>query len=466
VDTGTDDIALVVGFFLSAVLAVLTYMAQSARLRSREIAVANQKLAEEIFERRRALDRLRALQEINLATTSTLNLQTILAVLLEKIGALLPTSDVMSIIFYDAETHGFTPVACRGMPQEEWKAMVADGTGTLAPRVVAAKAPIRARNLQTDAPENARRFARKHGLVSYLGLPLVAKGRVLGVLGVVTKKEHEFNDAEVELLTTLASQAAVAIDNSILYEETRKQAADLEKASKLQADFSAMIVHDLRAPLSNIMGVSEMMENGLFGAMNEEQKKWVGRIKNNGANLVNLVNDFLDLSKLEAGHLDLSREATDLKDLLHNAVENYLPAAKAKNISLTCESEPQLPQVHADPRRLDQLLNNLLSNALKFTGKGGTIQVRALPEDGMGIRVQVQDSGVGIARQEVVSLFEKYRQTTSGKMSAHKGTGLGLVICKMIVEAHGGKIWVESEEGKGTTFTFTLPFVESSQQSA
>jgi signal transduction histidine kinase len=181
---------------------------------------------------------------------------------------------------------------------------------------------------------------------------------------------------------------------------------------------------------------------------------------------VNLVNDFLDLSKLEAGHLDLSREATDLKDLLHNAVENYLPAAKAKNISLTCESEPQLPQVHADPRRLDQLLNNLLSNALKFTGKGGTIQVRALPEDGMGIRVQVQDSGVGIARQEVVSLFEKYRQTTSGKMSAHKGTGLGLVICKMIVEAHGGKIWVESEEGKGTTFTFTLPFVESSQQSA
>jgi signal transduction histidine kinase len=304
-------------------------------------------------------------------------------------------------------------------------------------------------------------FYRRNGLVSYLGVPLLAHERVLGVLVFLTREERAFDDDELSFLTTLAGQAAIAIHNSQLYEKTKKQALELEAASKLQADFSAMIVHDLRAPLSNILGISEMMEGGLVGEMNEDQKKWTVRIKHNVADLVELVNDFLDLSKLEAGRLDLSPEATDLEELFANAVETYLPAANAKNISLTYQSKARLPQVRADPRRLEQVLNNLLSNALKFTEAGGTIQIRALPEDGRGIKIQVQDSGVGIAQEEVGSLFEKYRQTTSGKISAHKGTGLGLVICKMIVEAHGGKIWAESEIGKGTTFTFTLPFGDS-----
>jgi signal transduction histidine kinase len=409
------------------------------------------------------MQRISALHDINLAATSTLDLQTMLSVLLDKIGALLPAVDVATFVyFYDAATDRLEPVTCKGIPEEEWKAMAADATDTLSYRVAGTKRPLRAQNLQTDAPEKAREFARKYGLVSYLGLPLIAKGRIAGVLALITKKEGDFNDDEMEFLKTLASQAAIAIDNSMLYEQTKKQAVELEKAGKLQADFSAMIVHDLRAPLSNILGIAEMMEGGLVGEMNKEQSKWTGRIKHNVANLMELVNDFLDVSKLEAGRLDLARETTDLAALLHATVENYLPAAKAKKIGLTYGSEAQLSKIHADPRRLEQVLNNLLGNALKFTGAGGTIQIYALPEDGTGIRVEVRDNGAGIAAEEVGTLFEKYRQTSSGKISASKGTGLGLVICKMIVEAHGGKIWVESEEGKGATFTFTLPFVKSS----
>ncbi|HEX9444872.1 MAG TPA: ATP-binding protein, partial [Candidatus Binatia bacterium] len=244
--------------------------------------------------------------------------------------------------------------------------------------------------------------------------------------------------------------------NSRLYRETKKQAAALERAGELQADFSAMIVHDLRAPLANIASSAAMMEAGYFGAVSEEQKKWTGKIKNNTASLVELVNDFLDLSKLEAGRLDLAREATDIDALLENAVENHLHTAKAKKIALAYRSEERLPRIHADPRRLDQVLANLLSNAVKFTPEGGAIQVRALAKDG-ALQIRVEDTGVGIDPGEIGGLFEKYRQSASGKTSAHKGTGLGLVICKMIVEAHGGRIWVESEAGKGTAFAFTLP---------
>jgi signal transduction histidine kinase/sensor domain CHASE-containing protein len=457
-DTEVDVIALIVGLLSSALLVIATYLAQTSRLRAREIAVSNQNLQREMDERRRALARLQALKEINVATTSTLDLPTILTVLLEKTSEIFPVAGAASIAFYNAETEGLEPVACRGMPAEEWKAMIANETNTRAHRVAGTKTPISARNLQTDAPEKSSEFGRKHGLVSYLGLPMMAKGRVLAVLSFVTKEAHEFSDEEIEFLMTLASETAIAIDNSKLYEQTKRQAEKLEEASKLQADFTAMIAHDLRSPLSNIMSIAEMMGGELFGTVNEEQKNWLNRMRNNATGLVQLVSDFLDISKLEAGRIELSRKPTNIEDLVQNTIEDHQPVAKSKRIDLICQIDASLPAIRADARRLDQVLNNLLSNALKFTGEGGAIQIRVRPENSSGVMVQVQDSGVGIPQNEIANLFQKYRQTSSAAVSAQKGTGLGLVICKMIVEAHGGKIWVESEEGKGAIFTFTLPF--------
>jgi signal transduction histidine kinase len=256
---------------------------------------------------------------------------------------------------------------------------------------------------------------------------------------------------------TVGHQLAIAIDNSSLYQQTKDQAAALDKANKMQADFTAMIAHDLRSPLSNSIAMSEMLLGGFFGSLNEEQKKWITKIETSSRNLVNLVSDFLDVSKLEAGRIDLKRQPVDLMNLIGDAVENYMAIAKNKRISLCSVVDPGLPQIFADPRRIEQVLGNLLSNAAKFTPEGGKIEVRACRDNHSGIRVQVSDDGVGISAEEMGSLFQKYCQTSSGMYSKHNGTGLGLVVCKMIVEAHGGKIWAESQEGKGSTFSFVLP---------
>jgi signal transduction histidine kinase/CheY-like chemotaxis protein len=230
-----------------------------------------------------------------------------------------------------------------------------------------------------------------------------------------------------------------------------------EAMEKLKADFTAMTIHDLRSPLISVISVAAMMEDGLLGPITEEQKKWLGKVQGSARNLVDLVSDFLDLSKLEAGRLDLTKEEMDLGLLLQNSLENYSPLAREKKINLRNHFVSSLPKIYADPRRLEQVLSNLLSNALKFTSEGGAIEVGAGPENSAGVRIWVKDNGVGIPPDEIGQIFEKYRQAMSGKISEQKGTGLGLVICKMIVESHGGRIWVESNEGQGSTFFFSLP---------
>jgi signal transduction histidine kinase/HAMP domain-containing protein len=297
------------------------------------------------------------------------------------------------------------------------------------------------------------------GLRGYLGVPLCSRsGEVIGVLRALTYQPRNFTQEEVDLLQQMANGAAIALENTRLLDQTKKQAAELEQANKMQADFTAMIVHDLRSPLTNIIGTVEAMVEGLFGPVNEEQKEWLLKLLANGRSVADFINDYLDLSKVEAGRIDITKEEVDLGQLIQNSIENCLPSARNKNILIAGAVDPVLFRIKADPRRLNQVLSNLLSNAVKFTADGGQIEVGARQMNGTEIKVWVKDSGVGIASEEISSLFEKYRQLTSGKKSAHKGTGLGLVICKKIVEAHGGQIWVESKEGKGTTFFITLPF--------
>ena len=230
----------------------------------------------------------------------------------------------------------------------------------------------------------------------------------------------------------------------------------LKIANMKQADFCAMVAHDLRSPLTNVMSTSAMLEDGLLGPITEEQKKWLSKIETTCRHLVNLVNDFLDMSKIEAGRLDLIKERIDLYNLIRGSLENFLPLARGKNIVLASRVDPNLPSIVADPRRLEQMLSNFVSNAVKFTPSGGRIEVGAV-QDYESVRMCVKDTGVGIPSHEIGQLFEKYRQSSSGKSSEHKGTGLGLVIGKMIAEAHGGQISVESEAGIGSTFTVTLP---------
>jgi signal transduction histidine kinase/CheY-like chemotaxis protein len=301
------------------------------------------------------------------------------------------------------------------------------------------------------------RTLKKEGVESFIMVPVRANGEVVGTLQLASRTPRKFKPEEVNLLQTIGNQLGVAVQKAQLYEETSRQALELEKANKMQADFAAMIAHDLRSPLMNIMGVVEVMTEGMFGSVTEEQKKWLARIEANSQNLVDLVSDFLDVSKLESGYVDINREMVNLTGLIQKSIDSYRVLALDKRISIKGAVDPSLPAVHADPRRLDQVLSNLISNAIKFTEEGGTVEVSAALTDATLIQVWVRDNGVGIAADEMGQLFEKYRQGGNVKHSSHKGTGLGLVICKMIVEAHSGQIWVESAEGSGATFFFSLP---------
>jgi signal transduction histidine kinase len=301
------------------------------------------------------------------------------------------------------------------------------------------------------------RTLKREGAESLIEVPVRSEGQVLGIIQLASRTPRKFKNEEVNLLETIGNQVGIAVQRAQLHEQTRRQAHELEKANQLQADFTAMIAHDLRSPLMNIMGVAEVMIGGTFGGVTGEQKKWLHRLRASGQSLVDLVSDFLDVSKLESGYVDVNREVVGLAGMIEKNIETFRLLAQDKKISIKAAVDPALPSIHADPRRLDQVLNNLISNAIKFTGAGGQVEVEAAVTDATTINVRVRDNGEGIAADEIGQIFEKYRQGGNVKHSSDKGTGLGLVICKMIIEAHGGCIWVESEVGKGSTFFFSLP---------
>ncbi|HEY2988460.1 MAG TPA: ATP-binding protein [Candidatus Binatia bacterium] len=241
------------------------------------------------------------------------------------------------------------------------------------------------------------------------------------------------------------------------YEQAQKQLAELQHAHRMRADFTAMIVHDLRSPLSVVMGAATTLADGLIGPINDEQKKWLGKIAANSRRLMEFVTAFLDLSKIEAGHVQLHKEEVDLPRLLGNTIDDYLVLARNKNISLVTRLDPDLLSIYADGWRLEQLLSNLVSNAIKFTPEGGRIEIGAAHDRVENVTLWVKDNGSGIPAQDIERVFEMYRSAGGANDPGYEGTGLGLAICKMIVEAHRGKIWIESAERAGTTFFCSLP---------
>ena len=400
---------------------------------------------------------LRTLQEISTTILDSLDLKVMMERILDQ-ACEIGKFDIGVIRLLNPTRNSLEPVASRGYRdpknvQSHRRKVEGYTTGTGSARVLGDKSV----HVVNVAQGNGLRTFKKEDVHTLVGVPLRSHENVLGVIQLGTRAPREFRESELRILEAVGSQAGIAVQKARLYEETRKQALELEKANKMQADFTAMIAHDLRAPLANQMAVAEMLKEGVFGVINEEQKKWLEKIENNAGDMVAQVSDFLDLSKLESGRIDLTKKILDLRTFIPSVAENYYVLTRDKGVFLNTCVRQDLPEIVADPRRLDQVFNNLLSNAIKFTNEGGTIEVGTRLRNESEVEVYVSNTGVGIPQDEIGSLFQKYRQTTSGKTSAHKGTGLGLVICKMIVEAHGGRIWVDSEEGKGTTFSFSLP---------
>jgi PAS domain S-box-containing protein len=302
------------------------------------------------------------------------------------------------------------------------------------------------------------------GMRAWVVLPLSGGEQRRGTLTLMSPRFHDLGAEESQFLQALAQQIALAIENAELYGATAEMNAHLQeeveerkRAEKTLADFTAMVVHDLRSPLSNVVSISESLQGGLFGPVNEQQNKWLGKIETNCRSLIDHVSDFLDLSKIEAGHIELLKKPVNLEALLKESLVEHTIEANKRDIPLRSQIDNPLPTLWVDSRRLNQVLSNLLSNAFKFSDDGTGIEVGARQSGGNEVVVWVKDRGVGIPNDEIGHIFEKYRQLSSRRESGHRGTGLGLVICKKIVEAHGGRIWAESEEGKGATFLFSLP---------
>mgnify|MGYP003693729139 CR=1 FL=1 len=295
-------------------------------------------------------------------------------------------------------------------------------------------------------------------------LPLSGSEQRRGTLTLISPRVQTFGPEESQFLQALGQQIALAIENAQLYGATVEVNAHLQeeieernRAEKTLADFTAMVVHDLRSPLSNVVSIAESLQDGLFGQVNEQQNKWLWKIETNCKSLIEHVSDFLELSKIEAGHIELVNKPVDLKALIQEILVEHSIQADKRQISLRNKIDRELPTIWLDPRRVNQVLSNLLNNALKFSDDGDDIEVGASRGSGNEVNVWVKDAGIGIDSDEIGQIFEKYRQVSSERNSGHKGTGLGLAICKkssrLMADGSGRK----AKKGKARRFLFSLP---------
>jgi signal transduction histidine kinase len=255
---------------------------------------------------------------------------------------------------------------------------------------------------------------------------------------------------------TFATQSALAIENARLFREIADKSRLLEAASRLKSEFLANMSHELRTPLNAILGFSEVLAERMFGEVNDKQAEYLQDILSSGRHLLSLINDILDLSKVEAGRLELELGRFHLPTALDNALPLVRERATRHGITLTQTVDAAVGDIVADERKVKQILLNLLSNAVKFTPEGGRVGVTVTAADGV-VTIAVSDTGIGIAPEDQAAIFEEFRQVGREDARKQEGTGLGLTLAKKFVELHGGRIWVESHVGQGSTFSFTLP---------
>jgi signal transduction histidine kinase len=286
--------------------------------------------------------------------------------------------------------------------------------------------------------------------------PMIFEGRGIGAIWVARKLPGPFGDKQIALLKTFADQAVIAIQNARLFREIQEKSAQLEVANQHKSEFLANMSHELRTPLNAIIGFSEVLIERMFGEVNAKQADYLKDIHESGKHLLSLINDILDLSKIEAGRMDLELSTFDLPAALSNAMTLVRERAQRHGIELTLKVDKKLGAFQADERKFKQIVVNLLSNAVKFTPDGGRVAVSA-KMDTTHVEIAVKDTGVGIAPEDQAAVFEEFKQVGRDYTKKAEGTGLGLALTKRFVELHGGEVRLESALGKGSTFTITLP---------
>jgi GAF domain-containing protein/anti-sigma regulatory factor (Ser/Thr protein kinase) len=428
------------------------------------IAIENVRLFKELDERTNELTRsvgeLKALGEVGQAVSSTLDLETVLTRIVSH-AVQLSGTDGGAIYEYDESTEEFLLRATDRMEEELINALRASpprlGDGVVG-RAAASREPVQVPNILEErayAPRMRELLAR-FGFRASLAVPLLREERIVGALVVRRKSTGEFRPEVVELIKTFATQSVLAIQNARLFREIEDKSRQIEAANRHKSEFLANMSHELRTPLNAIIGFSEVLQERMFGELNEKQAEYTDDILSSGRHLLSLINEILDLSKVEAGRMELEVATFDLPLAIDNARTFVRERATKHGINLDVTVDERLGEFVGDERKIKQILLNLLSNAVKFTPEGGRIGISARQADG-SVEISVSDTGIGIAPQDQAKIFEEFRQVGGDYAHKKEGTGLGLTLAKKFVELHGGKIWVESEVGKGSTFTFTLP---------
>jgi signal transduction histidine kinase len=417
-----------------------------------------QRVQDRTRELTRSLDQLKALGEVGQTVSSTLNLKAVLTAIVSH-SVELTGSDSGAIYEYDESAREFQLRATHQMEEELIEALRANpirlGEGAVG-RAAAARKPFQIPDIEVSSYEPRLRIAMgRSGHRAFLAVPLLREDRIVGGLVVRRKSPGEFAPELVGLLQTFAAESTIAIQNARLFREIEEKGRQLEVASRHKSQFLANMSHELRTPLNAILGYIELMLDGIFGELPEAIRDSLERSRMSGRHLLGLINDVLDLSKIEAGQLTLSLTDYSMADVLLAVSSSLESLAADKQLALTVTADPDLPPGHGDERRITQVLLNLVGNAIKFTETGG-VRIAATVADGL-FRVAVSDTGPGIATDDQARIFAEFQQADSSSTRTKGGTGLGLAIAKRIVEMHGGRIGVDSTPGKGSTFWFTVP---------
>jgi signal transduction histidine kinase len=321
-------------------------------------------------------------------------------------------------------------------------------------RALLERRTVQVPDVQAEFPNNEQ-YVRLH-IRTMLASPLLREGEPIGAIVLRRSEVSPFTDKQIKLLETFGDQAVIAIENVRLFKEIQEKSRQLEIANRHKSEFLAGMSHELRTPLNAIIGFSEVLAEKMFGEVNEKQAEYLQDIHSSGTHLLSLINDILDLSKIEAGKMDLELSRFDLGDALENSMTLVRERASKNSVNLALERAGEVGEWVADERKFKQIMLNLLSNAVKFTPHGGLVSVRAKRFDSR-VEIAVSDTGIGIKPEDQQLVFEEFRQASGDHLKKSEGTGLGLALTRRFVELHGGSISLQSEVGKGSTFTFTLP---------
>ncbi len=425
------------------------------------IAIDNVRLLDALRHRTdelgRSVGELRALGEVSQAVNSTLDLQTVLSTIVAK-AAQLSGTEAGAIYDYDEQAREFHLRATYGMDQGLIDALTQRHIGLNEPNIAAAFAqrePAQVADLREEAASDLNEIILRAGYRARMVAPLLRGEDIVGMLVVRRRTPGEFAKNTVDLIKTFAAQSVLAIQNARLFREIEEKSRQLEEASQHKSQFLANMSHELRTPLNAILGYTELMADGAYGEPSEKMLGILKRLESNGRHLLGLINDVLDLSKIEAGQLLLELSDYTVQDIAQTVRSTLEPLAADKKLAFKLELTPELPPARGDGRRLTQVLINLVGNAIKFTD-AGEIVIKAEANNG-SFKVSVRDTGPGISAADQAKLFQEFQQADNTITRKKGGTGLGLAISKRIVEMHGGKIWIDSVVGQGSTFIFTVP---------